>query len=85
MGNTKQKKLRDPAAPKKPLTTFFLFQKKMRMGGLAMTSKSVAELWNKLDEEGRQPFKKEEEELKRKYLKEMEDFKGKNGGKEVPE
>ena len=84
MGDIKQKtkKVRDPAAPKKPMTAFFLFQKKMRMGGLAMNSKAVAEMWNKLDKEGKQPFKGEEEELKGKYLKEVEVFKGKKGAEE---
>ena len=81
MGDIKQKtkKVRDPAAPKKPMTAFFLFQKKMRMGGLAMNSKAVAEMWNKLDKEGKQPFKDEEEELKGKYLKEVEVFKSNKG------
>ena len=73
----KIKKIRDPAAPKKPLTAFFLFQMKMRMGGLVMTSKAVAEMWNNLDNEGRQPFNTEEDELKKKYLQEMKIFKEK--------
>ena len=33
MRERKVKKVVDPAAPKKPLTVFFLFQKKMRKGG----------------------------------------------------
>ena len=62
------------------MTDFCLFQKKMRMGGLAMTSKAVAEMWNRLDKEGRLPYKEEGEKLKGKYVKEVEDFKGRKGG-----
>jgi len=74
MNTKKIRKLRDPAAPKKPLTAFFLFQKKMRKGGLVITSKAMAEMWKNLDMEGMQQYKIEEEELKVKYHQEMKEF-----------
>ena len=47
---------------------------------MRMTSKAVAEMWNRLDKEGRLPYKEEGEKLKGKYVKEVEDFKGRKGG-----
>ena len=74
----KVKRMVDPEAPKKPLTAFFLFQKKMRKGGLAANSKSLAEMWKSMEEEGKQAFKEEEEELRKKYFEEVVQYKKKN-------
>ena len=74
----------DPAAPKKPPTAFFLFQKKMRCGGSAMSGKTLGEMWNKMNEEEKSEYKAEEKEMKKVYLGKMAEYKEgkKEGGKE---
>jgi len=82
-GNKKVKKIKkavDPAAPKKPLAAFFLFQKKMRKGGLVITGKAMADMWNNMDVEGKQVYKEEEEELRKVYTEEVNKLKSKKGG-----
>ena len=74
----KVKRSVDPEAPRKPLTAFFLFQKKMRKGGLASNVKGLAEMWKNMEEGGRKSYKEEEMELKKKYLEEMLLYKKKN-------
>ena len=77
----KIKKAVDPAAPKKPLAAFFLFQKKMRKGGLVITGKAMADMWNNMDMEGKQVYKEEEGELKKVYMEEINELKkNKEGG-----
>ena len=80
VGDDKLKKVKivDPDAPKKPLTAFFLFQKKMRKGGLAANAKGLAEMWKNMEEEGKKTFKEEEIELRKKYLEEVALYKNKN-------
>ena len=80
VGDDKLKKVKivDPDAPKKPLTAFFLFQKKMRKGGLAANAKGLAEMWKNMEEEGKKTFKEEELELRKKYLEEVELYKNRN-------
>ena len=56
------------AAPKKPLAAFFLFQKKMKIGGLAMNGKALPEMWNNMKEEGEKMYKEEEADEKKKYI-----------------
>ena len=83
-GNKKVKKIKkavDPAAPKKPLAAFFLFQKKMRKGGLVITGKAMADMWNNMDVDGKQVYKEEEVELKKVYMEEINELKkNKEGG-----
>jgi len=74
----KVKKIVDPEAPKKPLTAFFLFQRKMRKGGLAANAKGLAEMWKSMEEEGKRTYKEEEVELRRKYLEEVVQYKKRN-------
>ena len=77
VGSKKMKKIKkvvDPAAPKKPLTAFFLFQKKMRKGGLVITGKAMADMWNNMNMEGKEVYKKEEEELRIQHLEEVKEF-----------
>jgi len=74
----KVKKIVDPEAPKKPLTAFFLFQRKMRKGGLAANAKGLAEMWKSMEEEGKRTYKEEEVELRRKYLEEVMQYKKRN-------
>merc|ERR1719228_2693168 len=77
----KVKKVVDPAAPKKPLTAFFLFQKKMRKGGLAMKSTALADMWKEMDDENKKLYKQEEMEMKKKYVEEVMKYKkGKEEG-----
>jgi len=77
----KEKRMVDPAAPKKPPTAFFLFQKKMRSGGLAMSGKTLGDMWNKMDEEGKNVYKKDEVEMRKVYLGKMAEYKkGKEEG-----
>jgi len=71
----KVKKIVDPEAPKKPLTAFFLFQKKMRKGGLATNAKGLAEMWKNMEEEGKRTYKEEEVELRKRYLEEVVQYK----------
>ena len=60
---------------------FFLFQKKMRKGVLAMNGKALAEMWNNMEEKGKKIYREEEVEGKKKYLEEMEKYKkGKEEG-----
>jgi len=71
----KMKKVVDPEAPKKPASAFFLFQKKMRKGGLAITAKGLGEMWKNMNDDAKNVYKGEEDELKKKYLLEVEEYK----------
>jgi len=73
----KVKKIVDPEAPRKPLTAFFLFQKKMRKGGLAANAKGLADMWKNMEEEGKKIYKEEEVELRKKYSEEVLQYRNK--------
>jgi len=89
----KQKKVRDPAEPKKPLSAFSLFQKHMKMElvkkGVTLTSSSkefkdmMSERWSSLEEAAlweaeKKRFIDQAGELKVKYMKENDEFRRKN-------
>ncbi|CAE7284567.1 unnamed protein product [Symbiodinium sp. CCMP2592] len=74
---------RDPAIPKRPLTSFMLFVSDHRQeikDSLPLDSPNshflveAGKHWRALDDSEREPYKARAEELKAAYLKEMEDF-----------
>jgi len=92
----KPKKVRDPLAPKKPLSSYFLFINNARAEVMSsmpqLTHREVisemGKRWTGLEEAARAPFIAEADRLKAEYLVAMEEYrrgKGKDQGKEVIE
>jgi len=89
-GKVSGKRYRDPAAPKKPLSAYMLWLKENRddiktdleengvdlTGRSAVTevAKKAGELWKELDEETKQPFIDQAEELSKAYNEAKEDY-----------
>ncbi|XP_041807657.1 high mobility group protein B1-like [Chelmon rostratus] len=75
----KKKKYKDPNAPKRPPSAFFIFCSEFRpkvkseAPGLSIgdVAKRLGEMWNSTSAEAKQPFEKKAAKLKEKYEKEV--------------
>ncbi|KAJ8266042.1 hypothetical protein GJAV_G00125240 [Gymnothorax javanicus] len=83
----KGKKKKDPNAPKRPPSGFFLFSSEHRPKikaqdpslGIGEVAKKLGEMWNNLSDSSKQPYLIKANKLKDKYQKDMADYKGKGG------
>ncbi|XP_010902561.2 high mobility group protein 1.2-like [Esox lucius] len=81
----KKKKLKQPIAPKRPPTAFFIFcadlrpQVKVETPGLSIgdVAKKLGEKWNKLSAEDKVPYEKKAAKLKEKYEKDITAYRNK--------
>ncbi|XP_019728025.1 high mobility group protein B1a [Hippocampus comes] len=90
----KKKKFKDPNAPKRPPSAFFIFCSEYRpkvkgeTPGLTIgdVAKRLGEMWNRTSAENKQPFEKKAAKLKEKYEKDVAAYraKGKAGGGGAP-
>jgi len=86
----KKKKFKDPNAPKRPPSAFFIFCSEFRpkvkgeSPGLSIgdVAKRLGEMWNGTASEDKQPYEKKAAKLKEKYEKDIAAYraKGKTGG-----
>jgi len=75
----KKKRFKDPNAPKRPPSAFFLFcadfrpKVKSECPGLTIgdTAKKLGEMWNRSSSEDKQPYEKKAAKLKEKYDKDI--------------
>jgi len=82
----KQKQMKDPNRPKKPMTAYMLFcndnrdaiRKKNPDAKLGDVSKLLAEKWGKVSEKDKKKFNDKAEEEREKYENEMINYKCKN-------
>jgi len=89
-GGKKKKKYKDPNAPKRPPSAFFIFCSEFRpkvkseSPGLSIgdVAKKLGEMWNSTSGEDKQPYEKKAAKLKEKYEKDIAAYraKGKTGG-----
>uniref|UniRef100_A0A3Q3JIT2 HMG box domain-containing protein n=1 Tax=Monopterus albus TaxID=43700 RepID=A0A3Q3JIT2_MONAL len=89
-GGKKKKKYKDPNAPKRPPSAFFIFCSEFRpkvkgeSPGLTIgdVAKKLGEMWNTTASEDKQPYEKKAAKLKEKYEKDIAAYraKGKTGG-----
>jgi len=78
----KNKKTRDPNAPKKPLTSYFVFASAKKEGIKAANpdfsiidiSKELGGMWKAMTPEEKAPYLAEAEKLKKKYAEEMAEY-----------
>lgn len=87
---SKKKKFKDPNAPKRPPSAFFIFCSEFRpkvkneSPGLTIgdVAKRLGEMWNGTAAEDKQPYEKKALKLKEKYEKDIAAYraKGKTGG-----
>ncbi|CAH7488200.1 AABR07009373.1 [Phodopus roborovskii] len=83
-GETK-KKFKDPNAPKRPLSAFFLFCSEYRPKikgehpGLSIgdVAKKLGEMWNNTAADDKQPYEKKAAKLKEKYEKDIAAYRAK--------
>ncbi|XP_060903009.1 high mobility group-T protein-like [Labrus mixtus] len=76
---TKRKRYKDPNAPKRPPSAFFLFcadfraKVKAETPGLSIgdTAKKLGQMWNESTPEEKQPYEKKASKLKEKYDKDV--------------
>ncbi|XP_034557138.1 high mobility group-T protein-like [Notolabrus celidotus] len=76
---TKKKRFKDPNAPKRPPSAFFLFcadfraKVKSEHPGLSIgdTAKKLGQMWNESSSEERQPYERKAAKLKEKYDKDI--------------
>ncbi|XP_051903074.1 high mobility group protein B1a [Hippocampus zosterae] len=90
----KKKKFKDPNAPKRPPSAFFIFCAEYRpkvkgeTPGLTIgdVAKRLGEMWNRTSAENKQPFEKKAAKLKEKYEKDVAAYraKGKAGSGGAP-
>ncbi|XP_036403454.1 high mobility group protein B3a [Megalops cyprinoides] len=86
----KKGKKKDPDAPKRPPSGFFIFCSEQRPKikaqnpslGIGDVAKKLGEMWNNLSDSNKQPYLMKANKLKDKYKKDMRDYKskGKVGG-----
>lgn len=84
-GGKGKKAKKDPNAPKRPISGFFLFCaehrpqiKKDNPGyGIGDVAKKLGEMWNNLPDGEKQPFMAKASKLKDKYQKDMADYRSK--------
>ncbi|RVE63956.1 hypothetical protein OJAV_G00141630 [Oryzias javanicus] len=89
-GAKTKKKFKDPNAPKRPPSAFFIFCSEFRpkvkgeSPGLSIgdVAKRLGEMWNSTSAEDKQPYEKKAAKLKEKYGKDIAAYraKGKTGG-----
>ncbi|KAJ8405815.1 hypothetical protein AAFF_G00312520 [Aldrovandia affinis] len=85
MPGKKGKKMKDPNAPKRPASGFFLFCSDHRPKikaqspnlGIGDVAKKLGEMWNNLGDNNKQPYLFKANKLKEKYQKDVADYKGK--------
>uniref|UniRef100_A0A1I7ZYX9 FACT complex subunit SSRP1 n=1 Tax=Steinernema glaseri TaxID=37863 RepID=A0A1I7ZYX9_9BILA len=81
----KRKKKKDPNAPKKAMTAYFLWlndnRPNIRKEGdtVTDTAKRAGTMWKELSAEDRAPYEKQAQEDKRRYEREMKEFKAGGG------
>ncbi|XP_050970076.1 high mobility group protein B3a [Labeo rohita] len=90
MPGGKRGKKKDPNAPKRPPSGFFLFCSEHRPQikaqypslGIGDVAKKLGEMWNSLTDSNKQPYLMKANKLKDKYQKDVADYKtkGKAGG-----
>ncbi|KAE8584467.1 hypothetical protein XENTR_v10020975 [Xenopus tropicalis] len=81
----KGKKKKDPNAPKRPPSGFFLFCSEFRPKikstnpGISIgdVAKKLGEMWNNLNDGEKQPYNNKAAKLKEKYEKDVADYKSK--------
>nr|ACQ59037.1 High mobility group protein B1 [Anoplopoma fimbria] len=81
----KKKKFKDPNAPKRPPSAFFIFCAEYRPkvkgetpgATIGDVAKRLGEMWNGTASEDRQPFEKKAAKLKEKYEKEVAAYRAK--------
>ncbi|KAF4108351.1 hypothetical protein G5714_011110 [Onychostoma macrolepis] len=86
----KKKRFKDPNAPKRPPSAFFIFCSEFRpkvkeeTPGLSIgdVAKKLGEMWNKTSAEEKQPYEKKAAKLKEKYEKDIAAYRSK--GKTPP-
>lgn len=84
----KKKRFKDPNAPKRPPSAFFIFcadfraKVKSESPGLSIgdTAKKLGEMWNSSSAENKQPYEKKAAKLKEKYDKDMIAYRTKGTG-----
>ncbi|XP_058484367.1 high mobility group protein B1-like [Solea solea] len=84
-GCKRKKKFKDPNAPKRPPSAFFIFCAEFRpkvkgeTPGLTIgdVAKRLGEMWNSTAAEDKQPFEKKASKLKEKYEKEVAAYRAK--------
>ncbi|CAD8094185.1 unnamed protein product [Paramecium sonneborni] len=84
---TEKKKERDPNAPKKPLTAFFLFNQKYREKviernpeiKLTQISQMAGSKWQSMTEQEKKPYLDQYNAAKEKYELELKDYNDRNG------
>uniref|UniRef100_A0A3B5L9B8 High mobility group box 1b n=1 Tax=Xiphophorus couchianus TaxID=32473 RepID=A0A3B5L9B8_9TELE len=88
----KKKRFKDPNAPKRPPSAFFLFcadfrpKVKGESPGLSIgdTAKKLGEMWNSLSGEEKQPYEKKAAKLKEKYDKDIVAYRTKGSVDSAP-
>nr|XP_023681961.1 high mobility group protein B1-like isoform X2 [Paramormyrops kingsleyae] len=91
----KKKRAKDPNAPKRPPSAFFIFcadhrpKIKSESPGLSIgdVAKKLGEMWNSTCAEDKQPYEKKAAKLKEKYDKDMAAYRAKgkpDSGKKAP-
>lgn len=84
----KEKKVRDPDMPKRPVTAFFHFQNAIRQemknslpdsASAADVQQALAAKWKEMDAEARKPYVAANEEALRTYTKEMDTYNKSHG------
>ncbi|XP_062309919.1 high mobility group protein B3b [Osmerus eperlanus] len=81
-----KKARKDPNAPKRPPSGFFLFCAEQRPNiksqnpsfGIGDVAKKLGEMWNNLSDSSKQPYVAKANKLKDKYQKDMADYRGKS-------
>jgi len=81
----KKKRFKDPNAPKRPPSAFFVFSADFRpkvkgeTPGLSIgdVAKRLGEMWNNLSSEDKQPYEKKAAKLKEKYEKDIAAYRAK--------
>jgi len=78
----KNKKIRDPMLPKKPLTSYFVFASSKKEGikaanpdfSILDVSKELGGMWKAMSTEEKAPYLAEAEKLKKKYAADMAEY-----------
>ncbi|RNA08374.1 high mobility group DSP1 [Brachionus plicatilis] len=85
-GGRRKKKKKDPNAPKRPLSAFFLFCADERPNVKALypqysvgeAAKELGERWNKVSAELKAQYEAKASQEKQRYERELEDYKNKS-------
>ncbi|XP_051537255.1 high mobility group protein B3-like [Myxocyprinus asiaticus] len=87
-GKKGKKQKKDPNAPRRPPSGFFLFCGEHRSSikvqnpslGIGDVAKRLGEMWSNLSDSEKQPFLSKANKLKDKYRKDLADYRGKGKG-----